>query len=74
MKTKPIGYLFNGKYYKSLDDLRGKTMSEDHEPIPLHSKQQIMEAWAKGNQEKIRWYNPKEVAEQYYNQTYKDDE
>lgn len=31
------GYLFNGRFYKSLDDLRGKTMSEGNEPKPVYS-------------------------------------
>ena len=30
------GYLFNGKFYKSLQDLRGKTMSDDIQPVPLY--------------------------------------
>lgn len=48
MKAEPIGYLFNGRFYKSIDDLRGKTMSEGNEPIPLHSKQQIIDAYTNG--------------------------
>jgi len=30
------GYLFNGRYYKNLSDLRGKTMSYDNKPIKLY--------------------------------------
>ena len=43
MKTAPIGYLFNGRFYKSLDDLRGTTMSEDNQTIPLHSYKETYE-------------------------------
>ena len=37
----PIGYLFNGRFYKTLDDMRGKTMSEDNQPLPLYSEDQL---------------------------------
>ena len=30
------GYLFNGRFYKTLDDLRGKTMNEENKPIPVY--------------------------------------
>jgi hypothetical protein len=35
---KLIGYLFNGKFYNSLDDLRGRTMTEDNKPKELYVK------------------------------------
>lgn len=36
----PIGYLFNGRFYKTIEDLRGKTMSEDNQPQPLFTESQ----------------------------------
>jgi hypothetical protein len=36
----PIGYLFNGRFYKTIEDLRGKTMSEDNHPQPLFTESQ----------------------------------
>ena len=30
------GYLFNGRFYKTYDDLRGKTMNEENKPIPVY--------------------------------------
>lgn len=35
-KIKPVGYLFNGRFYESLDHLDGKTMHEGNQPIPLY--------------------------------------
>lgn len=32
-----LGYLFNGKFYKDLDELKGFTMSEDNQPKPVYS-------------------------------------
>ena len=33
---KLAGYLFNGRFYKELDELRGKTMAEGNKPQPLY--------------------------------------
>jgi len=33
-----FGYHFNGRFYKSEDDLRGKTMSDENQPQPLYVK------------------------------------
>lgn len=33
---KVAGYLFNGRFYKSLDELKGKTMSKENQPKPLY--------------------------------------
>ena len=76
MKAEPIGYLFNGRFYKSIDDLRGKTMSEGNKPIPLHSKQQIIDAYEQGDTCRLNieyFAEPRDYdnAEQYYNETYK---
>ena len=30
------GYLFNGRFYKCLDDMRGKTMHEGNMPQPVY--------------------------------------
>lgn len=35
-KIKVAGYLFNGRFYKSLDELKGKTMSKENQPKPLY--------------------------------------
>ncbi|MFT5450561.1 MAG: hypothetical protein ACI9N9_000038 [Enterobacterales bacterium] len=37
-KYELYGYYFNGRFYKSLEDLRGKTMSQDNQPKPLYIK------------------------------------
>ena len=39
MHQEPVGYLFNGRFYKSMVDLRGKTMSDDNQPQPLFTNQ-----------------------------------
>ena len=36
----PIGYLFNGRFYKTIDDLRGRTMAENNQPQPLFTEKQ----------------------------------
>ena len=36
--VNPAGWLFNGRFYKSLDDLAGRTMSEGNEPVPLYTE------------------------------------
>ncbi len=33
-----VGFLFNGRYYKSLKDLQGKTVSIGNQPLPLYMK------------------------------------
>ena len=42
---EPFGYYFNGRFYKTLYELRGRTMSEHSQPIPLyqHPKVEITE-------------------------------
>jgi hypothetical protein len=35
-KEKEFGYYFNGRFYKTIEELRGKTMTEDNQPIPLY--------------------------------------
>ena len=37
MRSKPrhVGYYFNGKLYKDMEELRGRTMSEFNIPKPL---------------------------------------
>lgn len=32
-----IGYLFDGKFYKTLDELSGRTMSENSRPLPVYN-------------------------------------
>lgn len=32
-----IGYVFKGKFFKSDDDMRGMTMSEDNKPTPVYN-------------------------------------
>ena len=38
MRSKPrqVGWYFNGKIYHDLDELRGRTMSENNHPKPLY--------------------------------------
>lgn len=36
-----VGYLFNGRFYKSLDELKGRTFSDDSKPIELFTKETI---------------------------------
>jgi hypothetical protein len=38
MRSKPrqVGWYFNGKIYYDLDELRGRTMSENNHPKPLY--------------------------------------
>ena len=42
---EPFGYYFNGRFYKTLYELRGRTMSEHSQPIHLyqHPKVEITE-------------------------------
>lgn len=35
---KLYGYLHEGKFYQSLDELMGRTFSQDNQPIPLYDK------------------------------------
>ena len=42
------GYLFNGRFYKSLDDLRGRTMSDDNQPQRLYTEKEVDAAYDKG--------------------------
>lgn len=39
-EEKPFGYHFNGRFYKTEHDLRGKTMSDENQAIPLYVKPQ----------------------------------
>jgi len=32
-----LGYIFDGKFYQSLDELAGRTMSEDTKPIKVYN-------------------------------------
>lgn len=43
--VNPAGWLFNGRFYKSLDDLAGRTMSEENIPRPLYTDQQLTTAY-----------------------------
>jgi len=38
MRSKPrhAGWYFNGKLYSDLDELKGKTMLENHHPKPIY--------------------------------------
>ena len=38
MRSKPrqVGWYFNGKIYQDLDELKGRTMSENNHPKPLY--------------------------------------
>ena len=55
----PIGYLFNGRFYKSIDELRGRTMSEDNKPQPLFTesqcKEKVLEALERDIPNFMRW-------------------
>jgi|GEM_PF-3159672 len=41
---KPYGYIFNGSFYKTLDELRGRTFSEGNEPIPVYAQDVLAQA------------------------------
>jgi hypothetical protein len=41
---KPYGYIFNGKFYKTLEELRGRTMSDSNKPIPVYTEDVIEKA------------------------------
>jgi hypothetical protein len=32
-----LGYIFDGKFYQSLDELAGRTMSEDNKPVKVYN-------------------------------------
>ena len=66
-EQKPIGYLFNGRFYKTIDELIGRTMSEDNQPQPLFTEsqtqakvqqalQQEREKW----KEEVKWVSVKD--------------
>ena len=38
MKRELIGYLFEGVFYPTLEDLKGKTMNENNKPKPIYSE------------------------------------
>jgi len=38
---EPFGYYFNGRFYKSLYELRGRTMSGHSQPIPLYQHPKV---------------------------------
>ncbi|NQY68011.1 MAG: hypothetical protein HRT72_09860 [Flavobacteriales bacterium] len=40
---KPIGYLFNGRFYKLQNGFRGRTMSENNKPTPIYSEEQMIQ-------------------------------
>lgn len=33
---KPAGYIFEDRFYKTLDELRGRTMGEEFQPVPVY--------------------------------------
>lgn len=35
-ERKPLGYIFNGRFYQNLDDFRGRTMTEDNKPMVVY--------------------------------------
>lgn len=38
MRSKPrhVGWYFNGKFYRDLDELTGRTMSDNNQPKPVY--------------------------------------
>lgn len=65
------GYLFNGRFYKKEEDLRGKTMSEDNQPEPLYSESQLKQAVIKSHvdglfEELDNYYDGTRQGERYY--------
>lgn len=36
VERKPLGYVFNGRLYKSLDELQGHTVSDDNKPMVVY--------------------------------------
>jgi len=37
-ETEPYGYVFEGRLYKSLDELKGQTFSDGNEPVAVYRK------------------------------------
>ena len=51
--VKPFGWHFNGRFYKALDDLRGRTMSDENQPLPLYLESYATKTYTPPTDEEI---------------------